>query len=56
MFDKTRPPFIIPKGTKLKKKPESTKLRNERLEIRNCLNQQKSTKTKKVYEIEIVDD
>lgn len=51
-----RSAFIIPHGTQLKKKSESGKLRNERLEIRNCLNKKKSKNGKKVYDIEIVDD
>ena len=52
----TRNAFIIPHGAKLKRKNESEALKKQRDSLRNCMNKEKSTNTKRVYEVEVEDE
>ncbi|WP_296876239.1 hypothetical protein [Thomasclavelia sp.] len=52
----TRSAFIIPHGAKLKRKNESEALRRQMDSLRKCLNKEKSSDSKRVYEVELADE
>lgn len=52
----TRNAFIIPHGLKLERKNESEALRKQIVSLRKCMNKEKSSSSKRVYEVELEDE
>ena len=48
--------FVVPHGVRLKRNKESETLKKQRISLKDCMNKEKSSKDKRVYEVEIEDE